>query len=80
MARPFKTKITDMLGIEHPILMGGMQWISRAEFVAHACNAGGLGFMTAESFATPEDLREEIKKIRTLTDKPFGATSLDGYR
>ena len=72
MAQKFRTKITDMLGIEHPILMGGMQWISRAEFVAHACNAGGLGFMTAESFETPEALREEIKKIRTLTDKPFG--------
>jgi nitronate monooxygenase len=72
MAQKFRTKITDMLGIEHPILMGGMQWITNAEFVAHACNAGGIGFMTAESFETPEHLREEIKKIRTLTDKPFG--------
>ena len=72
MAQKFRTKITDMLGIEHPILMGGMQWISRAEFVAHVCNAGALGFMTAESFETPEALREEIRKIRTLTDKPFG--------
>ena len=68
----FKTKITEMLGIEHPIICGGMQWISRAEFVAEACNAGAIGFITAESLETPEDLREEIKKIRDLTDKPFG--------
>ena len=72
MGKPFKTKITEMLDIQYPILMGGMQWITKAEFVSKACNAGGLGFMTAESFETPELLREEIKKIRTLTDKPFG--------
>jgi len=68
----FKTKITEMLGIEHPILCGGMQWISRAAFVASVCNAGGIGFITAESLETPEDLRTEIKKMRDLTDKPFG--------
>jgi len=68
----FKTKITEMLGIEHPIICGGMQWISRAEFVAEVCNTGAIGFITAESLETPEDLRQEIKKIRDLTDKPFG--------
>jgi len=68
----FKTRVTDMLGIEYPILCGGMQWISRAEFVAAVCNAGGIGFITAESFETPEDLRTEIKKMHDLTDKPFG--------
>ncbi|MFO7965099.1 MAG: nitronate monooxygenase family protein [Desulfobacterales bacterium] len=68
----FRTRLTEMLGITHPILMGGMQWITRSEFVAYACNAGGLGFITAESFETPEDLREDIRKIRDLTDKPFG--------
>ncbi len=72
MDRQFKTKITKMLKIQYPILMGGMQWIGRAEFVAHVCNAGGLGFITAETFETPEDLREEIRRMRTLTDKPFG--------
>ena len=72
MARKFKTNITEMLGIEHPIICGGMQWISRAEIVAAVGNAGGIGFITAESLETPEDLREEIKKIRGLTDKPFG--------
>ena len=72
MEQPFKTRLTEMLGIQYPILMGGMQWITRSEFVAHACNAGGLGFITAESFETPEDLREDLKKIKDLTDKPFG--------
>ena len=72
MAPRFKTRITEMLGIEHPILCGGMQWISRAPFVAEVCNAGGLGFITAESFDTPEDLRLEIRKMRDLTSRPFG--------
>lgn len=61
-----------MLGIEHPIISGGMQWLSRAELVAAVANAGGIGFITAESFETPEDLRQEIRKTRNLTDKPFG--------
>ncbi|MFH2132899.1 MAG: nitronate monooxygenase [bacterium] len=72
MAKRYQTKITEMLGIEYPILAGGMQWISRAAFVASVCNAGGTAFMTAESLEKPEDLKEEIKKIRDLTDKPFG--------
>ena len=72
MAQKFKTRITEMLGIEHPIICGGMQWISRAEIVAAVGNAGGIGFITAESLEAPEDLREEIKKTRDLTDKPFG--------
>ena len=72
MAQKFKTKITEMLGIEHPILSGGMQWLSRAELVAAVANAGGIGFITAESFETPEDLRREIRKTRDMTDKPFG--------
>ncbi len=72
MAKKYKTKITERLGIEYPILCGGMQWVSRAEFVASVCNAGGIGFITALTFDTPEALRDEIKKMRTLTDKPFG--------
>ncbi len=72
MAQKFKTKITEMLGIEHPIICGGMQWISYAEIVAAVANAGGIAFLSAESLATPEDLRGEIKKTRDLTDKPFG--------
>ncbi|UCE52338.1 MAG: nitronate monooxygenase [Desulfobacterales bacterium] len=72
MAKKFKTKITEMLDIEHPIISGGMQWLSRAELVSAVANAGGIGFITAESFETPEDLREEIRKTRDLTGKPFG--------
>ncbi|MGD8524393.1 MAG: nitronate monooxygenase, partial [Desulfobacterales bacterium] len=72
MTQKFKTKITEMLDIEHPIISGGMQWLSRAELVAAVANAGGIGFITAESFGTPEDLRQEIRKTRDLTDKPFG--------
>jgi nitronate monooxygenase len=67
-----RTRITEMLGIEYPILMGGMQWLARAELVAAVSNAGGCGFITAVSFAYPEELREEIHKTRTLTNKPFG--------
>lgn len=72
MTIKFKTKITEMLGCDHPILCGGMQWVSRAEFVAAVCNAGAFGFITAESFDTAEHLREEIKKMGDLTDRPFG--------
>lgn len=67
-----KTRITEMLGIEYPILMGGMQWLARAELVSAVSNAGGLGFITAVSFAYPDELREEIRKTRDMTDKPFG--------
>ncbi len=72
MEQVFNTKITEMLGIDHPILCGGMQWISKAEFVAEICNAGALGFITAESFETADEFRDEIRKMRDLTDKPFG--------
>jgi NAD(P)H-dependent flavin oxidoreductase YrpB (nitropropane dioxygenase family) len=72
MQQVFRTKITEMLGIDHPILCGGMQWISRAEFVAAICNAGAFGFITAESFETAASFRDEIRKMRDLTDRPFG--------
>ena len=67
-----KTRITEMLNIPYPILMGGMQWLAKAELVSAVSNAGGCGFITAVSFAYPEELREEIKKTRGMTDKPFG--------
>lgn len=67
-----KTRITEMLGIEYPILQGGMQWLARAELVSAVSNAGGLGFITAGSFSTAEELREEVRKTKSLTDKPFG--------
>lgn len=67
-----KTKITEMLGIEHPIVQGGMQWVGRAELAAAVSNAGGLGILTALTQPTPDDLRREIERCRTMTDKPFG--------
>ena len=72
MTKQFKTKITEMLGCDYPILGGGMQWISKADFVSKVCEAGVFGFITAESFAGPDELRDEIRKMRDLTDKPFG--------
>lgn len=68
----FKTRITEMLDIEYPILQGGMQWLARAEMVSAVSNAGGLGFITAVSFARAEELRDEIRRTRDMTDKPFG--------
>jgi len=67
-----KTRFTEMFGIEHPVVQGGMQWVGRAELVAAVANAGGLGFITALTQPTPEKLTEEIARCRTLTDKPFG--------
>ena len=68
----FKTRITEMLGIEYPIIQGGMQWLSRAELASAVSEAGGLGLITAASFPDPEELRDEIQKTKTMTKKPFG--------
>ncbi len=67
----FKTRITEMLGIEHPILCGPMQWLSRAELVSAVSNAGGLGILASLIFPDLADLRQEIKKTKSMTDKPF---------
>lgn len=68
----FTTRITEMLGIRHPILMGGMQWLCRGPFVAAAAEAGIMPFITAESFPDAKELRNEIRLTRTLTANPFG--------
>ena len=68
----FKTRITEMFGIEYPIIQGGLMWLARAELAAAVAEAGGIGFMTALTHDTPEKLRNEIRKVRELTDKPFG--------
>jgi len=68
----FKTRVTEMLGIEHPILMGGMLWIGCAELVATVSNAGGLGILATAGYTTGDELRQEIHKTRALTNKPFG--------
>ena len=69
---PFKTRITELLGIEHPIVQGGMMWVGRAELASAVSNAGGLGILTALTQPTPDDLRREIDRCRQMTDKPFG--------
>lgn len=67
-----KTRITELLGIEHPIVQGGMMWVGRAELAAAVSNAGGLGILTALTQPSPDELRREIARCRTMTDKPFG--------
>ncbi|CAI8329754.1 MAG: nitronate monooxygenase [Hyphomonadaceae bacterium] len=67
-----KTAITEMFGIEHPIIQGGMHFVGFAEMAAAVSNAGGLGIITALTQRTPEDLANEIAKCRDMTDKPFG--------
>ncbi len=67
-----KTRVTEMLGIEHPIIQGGMMAVGLAELAAAVSNAGGLGILTALTQPTPEDLRREIARCREMTDKPFG--------
>lgn len=67
-----RTRITETLGIEHPIVQGGMQHVGVAELASAVSNAGGLGILTALTQPSPQALREEIERCRTLTDKPFG--------
>ncbi|MDE2355213.1 MAG: nitronate monooxygenase, partial [Alphaproteobacteria bacterium] len=66
------TRFTQMFGVEHPIVQGGMQWVGRAQLVAAVANAGALGFITALTQPTPEALAAEIARCRDWTDKPFG--------
>jgi nitronate monooxygenase len=67
-----KTRITEMLGIEHPIIQGGMHFVGFAELAAAVSNAGGLGIITGLTQQTPELLAKEIARCRGMTDKPFG--------
>ena len=68
----FKTRITELLEIKVPIIQGGMQWVGRAELAAAVSNAGALGVLTALTQPTPELLRREIVRCRSMTDSPFG--------
>ena len=76
-----KTQITELFGIEHPIIQGGMHYVGFAELAAAVSNAGGLGIITGLTQGTPEKLEAEIKKCQDLTDKPFGVnlTFLPGF-
>jgi nitronate monooxygenase len=67
-----KTRITELFGIERPIVQGGLMWIAKSELAAAVANAGGIGFMTALSFSDAKEFRAEIHKCREMTDKPFG--------
>lgn len=67
-----KTKITELLGIEYPIVQGGMMWVGTADLAAAVSNAGGLGIVTALTFPTPEELTKEISRCREMTKRPFG--------
>ena len=67
-----KTKITELFGIEHPIIQGGMHYVGFAEMAAAVSNAGGLGIITGLTQKTPTDLANEIARCRDMTEKPFG--------
>ncbi|MEV0692568.1 nitronate monooxygenase [Streptomyces sp. NPDC050388] len=70
--RRISTRFTELFGVTHPLVQGGMQWVGRAELVAAVANAGALGFITALTQPTPGDLAREIERCRTMTDRPFG--------
>ena len=67
-----KTRITELFGIRHPIIQGGMHYVGLAELAAAVSNAGGLGIITGLTQPTPDDLAREIQRCRAMTDKPFG--------
>jgi NAD(P)H-dependent flavin oxidoreductase YrpB (nitropropane dioxygenase family) len=67
-----KTRITELFGIQHPIIQGGMHYVSFADLAAAVSNAGGLGIITALTQETPADLAKEIARCHEMTDKPFG--------
>jgi NADH:quinone reductase (non-electrogenic) len=67
-----KTRITELLGIRHPIIQGGMHYVGLADLAAAVSNAGGLGIITGLTQPTPEDLAREIARCRAMTDQPFG--------
>ena len=67
-----KTKITELFGIQHPIIQGGMHYVGLAEMAAAVSNAGGLGIITGLTQGTPDGLAAEIERCKTMTAKPFG--------
>ncbi|HEY4554095.1 MAG TPA: nitronate monooxygenase family protein [Bacillaceae bacterium] len=72
MVERWKTRVTDLLGIDYPIIQGGLAYLAYAELAAAVSNAGGLGQITAMSLESPQELKNEIKKTKEWTDKPFG--------
>jgi len=71
----FKTRMTELFGIKHPIMLAGMNWITDPKLVSFVCNAGGLGVL-AIAHCTPEETKKQIREVRQLTDKPFGINQI----
>ncbi|ETI66158.1 NAD(P)H-dependent flavin oxidoreductase [Neobacillus vireti] len=68
----WETRVTELLNIQYPIIQGGLAYLAYSDLAAAVSNAGGLGQITAMSLAHPDELREEIHKVKKLTNKPFG--------
>src|SRR5699024_12416341 len=68
----WKTRFTEVFGVAYPIVQGGLAHLAYADLAAAVSNAGGLGQITAMSLPGPEELRKEIERVKTMTDKPFG--------
>jgi NAD(P)H-dependent flavin oxidoreductase YrpB (nitropropane dioxygenase family) len=68
----FRTRVTDLFGIKYPIVQGGMQWVATAALASAVSNAGGLGIISTLIYKTPESFTAELRKMKQLTDKPFG--------
>jgi enoyl-[acyl-carrier protein] reductase II len=77
-AQPIRTRITDMLGIEKPIIQAAMGWIARSQLSSAVSNAGGMGIIETSS-GELDAVREEIRKMKTLTDKPFGVNVAQAF-
>ncbi|WP_396274441.1 NAD(P)H-dependent flavin oxidoreductase, partial [Hyphomonas sp.] len=77
-AAPVKTRITDMLGIEKPIIQAAMGWIARSQLSSAVSNAGGMGIIETSS-GELDVIRGEIKKMKTLTTKPFGVNVAQAF-
>ena len=75
-----RTRVSELLGIEHPIIQGGLAYLALSQLAAAVSNAGGLGQITAGSLRSPGELRREIRETRRLTDKPFGVNFAIGQR
>ena len=77
----FRTKITELFNIKHPILCGGLMWLGNAEYAAAAINAGGMGFITAKTFPDPAEFKDELSKAWDLTSgQPFGVNLYQSMR
>jgi nitronate monooxygenase len=75
-----KTRVTELLGVEYPIILGGLHWLGNAELAVAVSEAGGFGLITAGTYRDKEEFRDEIRKARELTRKPFGINITLGTR